>query len=108
MQFSELKAQVKNIGYDELRADGNNYFEIVIKKEKLGEFCCALERFFGPPVWPPENKLPAQIEDVIRKFGGIMTGQTLYFYNQDNEVIFAMLWPWSDDERITLKIRKLG
>ena len=108
MQFSELKAVVKGIGCGQLRADEDNYFETVIIKDKVGEFFCALERFFGPPVWPPENKLPSQIEDVIKKFGGIVTGQTLYFCHQDNNIVFAMLWPWSDEEHITLKIRKLG
>jgi hypothetical protein len=46
------------------------------------------------------------VQKVIDDFGGIMAGQTLYFTKQADGVIFAMLWPWQDGIRITLKAGK--
>ena len=106
MQFSELKAQVKGIGLGELRADEDNYLEVVVTKDKLEGICRILESFLGPPVWPPEIKLSSQIEDAIRGFGGISVGQTLYYCNEGSDTVFCMLWPWGDRNHITLKIVK--
>lgn len=104
MQFSELKAQVKGVSYGELRSEDDNYLEVVIVKDKAGEVCRKLEEFFGPPLWPSENKLSFEIEDVIKKFGGIGVGQTLYFSHQPDNIVFAMLWPWGDGNHITVKL----
>ncbi|MBU3958810.1 MAG: hypothetical protein KKH29_04240 [Candidatus Omnitrophica bacterium] len=104
MQFSELKAGVKSIGFSELRKDSDNYLEAVIVTYKAGELCHVLETFLGPAVWPSENKLSPQIEDAIRGSGGIMEGQTLYFLRQDNNTLLTMLWPWGNGEHITVKI----
>jgi len=106
MQFSELKAQVKGIGFNELRADDDNYLEVVVIKDKLEGVCRILESFLGPPVWPPEIKLSSQIEDAIRSFGGISTGQTLYYWKEGSDTVLSMLWPWGDKNHITVKIVK--
>jgi hypothetical protein len=44
------------------------------------------------------------MQEVINGFGGIMPGQTLYFRSEGSESIFAMLWPWQDGIRTTVKI----
>jgi hypothetical protein len=44
------------------------------------------------------------MEETVKAFGGIMPGQTLYFKNEGNDTIFAMLWPWQDGIRTTVKI----
>lgn len=104
MQFNALKEQVKSIGFDELRTERDNYFEAVIVKSKLRNLIKTLKNFFGGSVWPSRNRLSLEIEGAIKDYGGIMDGQTLYFYNQDHNTIFAMLWPWQDGEHTTVKI----
>jgi len=104
MQFSDLKEKVKSIGFDELRTERDNYFEAVIVKDKVRRLVPRLKGFFGSPVWPSRNRLPLQIEETIKDFGGIMTGQTLYFRQGNRDIVFAMLWPWKDGEHTTVKI----
>ena len=108
MQFNELMSEVKGIGFSEVRKDADNYFEAVIVKDMVKILCQRLERFLGLPVWPGENRLSPQIEQAINEFGGIADGQTLYFCHQDNDIVFAMLWPWADGMCITVKVARKG
>ena len=106
MQFEEIKKEVKEITFDTLRLDCDNHFEAVIVKEELAKLNERLKKFFGEPVWPSKNRLPLQIQEAVDGFGGILSGQTLYFSKEGDDAIFAMLWPWQDAEHTTLKIIK--
>jgi hypothetical protein len=103
MQFDDVKKEVKAADFYEIRLDNENFFEGVILKKNLDGLINRLNGIFGSPVWPSENELSTETKDVIKSFGGIMPGQTLYFCRQDNLSIFVMLWPWSDGIHITLK-----
>jgi hypothetical protein len=104
MQFDEIRKEVKSGAFIILRRDADNYFEGVVIREELEELKARLEKFLGLPVYPSNDRLPPQIENTIKKFGGIMSGQTLYFCNVGNENVIAMLWPWQDEYHTTLKI----
>jgi len=104
MDFIQLKTQIKNVAFESVRADYEDYFEAVITKEKLDELNLSLERELGVPAWPSKNKLASQVQKAIEEFGGIRAGQTLYWGNQEKISLFAMLWPWQDAEHITLKM----
>lgn len=106
MEFKGLKEEIKSVNLDALRMDCDNNFEAVILKEELNKLIGRLEKFFGAPAWPSKNMLPFRAQEAIKNFGGILPGQTLYFYNQGNDTIYAMLWPWKDGKRTTLKIIK--
>ena len=100
MRFEQIKKTVKGIGFETAREDNENYLEVVIVKDKLNELLVRLDGLFGPA----QEKPSRQAEEAIRGFGGIMKGQTLYFWHQDSSFIFAMLWPWQDGEHITIKM----
>ena len=104
MQFDDLKNGIKGIAIDDLREESQDYFEAVIMKEELEKIVNRLEKFLGLPARPSKAKLSSQIEGAIKEYGGIGPGQTLYFSKLDNRNVFAMLWPWSDGNHITLKI----
>lgn len=106
MQFDELRKELKNIVFITVREESDDYFEGVVSKGELAHLSLILGKFFGARVWPSEHKLSEEIENFIGEFGGIMSSQTLYFHKEANETAFAMLWPWSDGTRITLKIGK--
>ncbi|MFH0854968.1 MAG: hypothetical protein V1869_00415 [Candidatus Omnitrophota bacterium] len=104
MEFAKIREEVKKIGVEALRSDESDYFEAVIIKDELAKLNERLKIFFGEPASASKNGLPSEIQDKINGFGGIMPGQTLYFRNEGSDSIFAMLWPWQDGVRTTLKI----
>jgi hypothetical protein len=104
MQFEELKNEIKKVPLDTLRCDADNNFEAVVVKEELKKLKERLEKFFGTPAYPSQHSLSFPMRQTLDGFGGIQPGQTLYFWNKGQETIFAMLWPWKDGKRTTLKI----
>lgn len=104
MQFTELIKELKEIKFEELRKDSENFFEAVVIKQDLMKLTKILEKFFGIPAWPSKDKISSQVQDTIKDFGGIMPNQTLYFSGGNEGVAFAMLWPWQDGIHTTIKI----
>lgn len=107
MDFNKLKTEIKNVELDMTRSDNEDYFEAVIKTARLEELARVLESNFGPPAWPSRLKLLQEAQNALKNFGGIRKGQTLYFSNNGAHQIFAMLWPWQDNERVTIKAGKV-
>lgn len=107
MEFDNIKTEVKKVGPDTTRIDDEKYFEAVIGRARLEETVRILESIFGTPAWPSSNKLSKDIEKLIKSVGGLRKGQTLYFLNKEGCSAFAMLWPWQDGERITIKMSKV-
>jgi hypothetical protein len=106
MDFEKVKQSIKEIRLDTLRVDDPAHFEAVITKQETGKLTARLEGFLGKPVFPSGNPLASQILKAIEGYGGIMAGQTLFYWNQGDETVFAMLWPWADGQHTTLKIIK--
>ncbi|MFY9402275.1 MAG: hypothetical protein WAQ07_02550 [Candidatus Omnitrophota bacterium] len=104
MEFNSLKEEVKKIPFESLRTDCDNYFEGVLLKEEILKLNERLKSFFGDPAWPSKNRLAYHAQEAISSFGGIMPGQTLYFKREGSSALFAMLWPWKDGLRTTVKI----
>ncbi|MCX5665866.1 MAG: hypothetical protein NT036_02295 [Candidatus Omnitrophica bacterium] len=108
MEFDRIKAELKKREPDTIRMDSENYFEAVIGRARLEEMVRVLEGIFGAPVWPSDKKLSKDTEKLIKNVGGLRKGQTLYMLNNGSGAsAFAMLWPWQDGERITIKMSKI-
>ncbi len=104
MDFSAIKKDIKSLSFDSLRTDCDNLFEGVVVKKELEKLNARLKNFLGEPVYPSQNRLTQEVQETIGGFGGIKPGQTLYYKNSGNNRILAMLWPWQDGERTTVKI----
>ncbi len=104
MKLSELKVELKHIDFDTIRMDRDNYFETVILNNELTKLTQRLEKFFGSSMTSSGGILSFQVQGAIKDFGGIKPGQTLYCWREDNDVLFAMLWPWQDGRHTTVKI----
>ena len=104
MQFNEIRKELEGVVFDNLRIDRHDYFEAVIVKNELAKLTASLERLFGSPAWSSQNRLLLQAQEIIKDFGGIRPGQTLYFWSQGKDTVFAMLWPWEDGYHTTVKI----
>lgn len=106
MEFERIRNDLKEISFTTLRLDCDNNFEAVIVRQELEKLKERLEKFFGQPIWPSKERLPFHVERVINDFGGIMPGQTLYYWSRQQDIIFAMLWPWHDGLHTTVKVIK--
>lgn len=104
MYFDRLKEEVKGVGFDLLRVDSDDYLEAVVLKDRIERITGILKSFLGMPVWPSNKKLPTHITVIIEEYGGVMANQALYFYREDEGIVFAMLWPWQDGVHTTLKM----
>ncbi|MDO8536530.1 MAG: hypothetical protein Q7S30_05965 [Candidatus Omnitrophota bacterium] len=108
MEFDNIKAEIKKVELDTTRMDSDDYFEAVIGKARLEGVVRVLENIFGAPAWPSDKKLLKDTEKLVKTIGGLRKGQTLYLLNNGSACsAFAMLWPWQDGERITIKMSKV-
>ena len=104
MDFSVMRKKIKTLSFDVLRTDCDNFFEGVVIKDELKKLNAQLKNFLGEPVYPSKDRLSRLVWKVVDGFGGITPGQTLYYKSLGNDSIFAMLCPWQDGVRTTLKI----
>lgn len=102
MRLSDLRKELNNIRFELLREDKESYFEAVVVKNELKKLTLRLEQFLGSSTIP--SKLTKQLSEVLQELGGVWPGQSLYCKSENNEILIALLWPWSDGERTTVKI----
>lgn len=104
MDFSSIRKDIKMLSFEALRTDCDNFFEGVIIQQEIEKLNFQLKSLLGEPVYPSKNRLAHKVQKRVDGFGGIMPGQTLYYKDLGNDSIFAMLWPWKDGQRTTVKI----
>lgn len=104
MDFSKVRSDMKNLSFESLRTDCDNFFEGVIVQQELEKLNLQLKSLLGEPVYPSKNRLAHKVQQTIDGFGGIMPGQTLYYNDSGTDSVLAMLWPWKDGQRTTVKI----
>ncbi len=91
----------------EVRTAIDGYLEAVVTPEALEGCNRVLEAAFGPAVKPFgvkatfERELQAQVDT----HGGVEKNQALYLRRYaDGRTAFALLWPWSGGQHVTLKL----
>ncbi len=99
MQLNEIRKELEGIIFDMVRVDTDDYFEAVIVKSELAKLTLRFNGLFGEPVSPSQ-----EAQEMLKDFGGVWSGQTLYLRKDAKSNVFAMLWPWQDRKHITLKI----
>ena len=104
MDFSVIRKDMKLFKFENLRTDCDNFFEGVIIQQELTKLNGQLKSLLGEPVYPSENRLTHKVRQSVDGFGGLMPGQTLYYKDSGADSILAMLWPWKDGKRTTVKI----
>lgn len=106
MPFIEVRKELKNVLFEQLREDRDDYFEAVVVKNELAKLSASLEKLLGSVI--SASQIPKNIEESVEEFGGVTKGQTLYFKDDGRGKIIAMLWPWQDGIHTTVKIIKKG
>ena len=103
-----LIEEIKEALSMEIRSNsqGLEYLEAVLHRKDLELLNSLLEKHIGLAAKESrkEANLPKEIEELVDSLGGLRNGQS-FFYRQDgNQVIYAAIWPWeSDPNKITLK-----
>jgi hypothetical protein len=104
MDFSLIRKDMKRFSFETLRTDCDNCFEAVILGQEIERLSGQLKSLLGEPVYPSQEKLAHKIRQKVDGAGGLMPGQTLYYKDSGTDSILAMLWPWKDGRRTTVKI----
>ena len=104
IKFEEIKKIIKETNFVTLRSDSDELFEVVLNKDELEQLSNRLVKVFGEPIYPSKKKYPFKPEKLAEDYGGIMRGQILYYLEQKENPVLAMLWPWQDGVNITLKL----
>jgi len=104
MRFKEIMDEVKGVEFNVVRVEGPYYFEAVILRDGLPALAGKLKKFFGDQAYSSDKRFTPDEESAVEGFGGIREGQTLYFLKEKGHFYFAMLWPWSDEYHITVKL----
>ena len=102
--FPSLAAQLKQLPNDDFRKEENGYIEFVMKAQNLSQLYPLLEDFFGPPFKPAGVAPSREALDRAAHYGGIEKHQTLYYLEAGGLSSCAMIWPWNDKTRVTVKV----
>ena len=105
MKFEALLGELKKVEITEMRFDLCDYIEFVVQAATLDKVKRILESYFGRAV---DFKDAASSEplSIAEKWGGIRGNQILYFHSGEQEKNFAMIWPWCDGRKVSIKIVK--
>jgi hypothetical protein len=85
---------------------GSDYLEAVVDTKDIELLHSLLKRYLGPAVKEQgkEANLPNKIEELVDSLGGLRKGQSFFYRQEGDQVIYAALWPWeSDPTKVTLK-----
>lgn len=104
MNFGELTHDLKSVPFDERRKEYEGYFEFVLSAKDLLHLYPVLEKYFGVPFKPAGIAPSDKAHDYAKSYGGIRKQQTLYYKERAGTSSCAMIWPWNDGSRATVKV----
>ena len=102
--IQELMQRLKNVEYEEIRRESEAYLEAVFKVNAMEEIGLILEEYYGPAFKRAGVKPGREASECTKKYGGMQEEQVLYFRSQEGVSQLAMIWPWQDGVRATVKI----
>ncbi len=89
---------------DECRKQTFGYMEFVMAVKDLSVVYPVLEEYFGPPFKPAGVNPTKEASSRTAPYGGIEKQQTLFYVERDGKSNCAMIWPWQDKTRATVKL----
>jgi hypothetical protein len=104
MDLAKIMAKSGSLTVSERRSATVNYQEVVFSYRDMQAWHKLMEEELGPAVKPPGKKPSREDEEITEDFGGIHANQTLFRKDTPEGTVIAMFWPWSDEERVTLKL----
>ena len=102
--IEEVIRRVRSINHEETRRESEDYLELVTKLETIGSLKSIFEGYFGPAFKPAGQEACDESEKHAKAHGGILEDQVLYYTDREGFPNTAMIWPWQDGKRATIKI----
>ncbi len=102
--IEEVMHRARQIRHEQTRRESEDYLEMVMFCDSWNDLLSLFEGYFGPALKPAGEQADEEAETVANRFGGIAQDQTLYHALHENAQHVAMIWPWSDGKRMTVKI----
>jgi hypothetical protein len=86
----------------------DDYVEVVIIVSEYPKWKEHLKFFLGGPL-KDKGIVPSKEQtSMADPYGGIKAEQVLFASDIEGISIIAMLWPWQDEEHITLKLKEIS
>jgi len=104
MTFEELLKKVDQIKCVEKRVMAEDGCEVVIATDDLRRLNEVLSEYFGPPQKMQGGQFSSEAEQHAEPYGGVRSGQTLYYRTVEAGLELALLWPWGNGMSLTVKV----
>ncbi len=99
-----LLGDVASLTVEEKRRWTDESVEVVCLLKESSEWDRRLESILGPALKPAGKKPTSDIDRRTAAWGGVRKNQTFYEKSVDGGIVVALIWPWQDGERFTLKM----
>lgn len=104
MDFAELRKEIKEkLPVEEWRFELHDFCEFVIKTEHAEKLAKIFEAHFGPKK-DLQHEMSPEIQTVANRWGGVRKNQQLYLHAGPAGNEIALLWPWCDGSKISVKV----
>ena len=103
LTYEQLVQEINKIPVFESRIDRDDMKEFVVQEKNITPLHLILQNYFKE--FKSASETPT-LEDKKRaaRWGGVREHQALYFKEEEGVSQCAMLWPWEDGTRCTVKL----
>ncbi len=102
--IEEVMRRTRKIQHEQTRRESEDYLELVMFRDSWNDVLSLFEGYFGPALKRAGESADEEAETITNRHGGIAQDQVLYHAARDNAQHIAMIWPWADGKRMTVKI----
>ena len=102
--IDEVMRKAKKIEHEQTRRESEDYLEMVMFLGSMKDLGQLFDGYFGPAMKQSGEEPQAEAEEITNRYGGIAKDQILYHTQRESARQLAMVWPWSDGKRMTVKI----
>ncbi len=100
--LKEIINEAKILTISKKRYFSDERMELIILASELMQWDEVFTKILGPASKPAGVGPTEEDMKITSMYGGVATLQTLYRKDFEDYIVFAMLWPWSDHQNMTL------
>ena len=107
LTYNELLNEIDKIPVFESRIDRPDFKEFVVRADYVTPLHLIFQNFFGIDFKAPGENPSLKDKRHAAFLGGVREEQTLYYSEKEGFSNCAMMGPWNDGSRYTIKIAKI-